>query len=120
MIITIPGRPMPAVRMTKRSKWSNPLAKKYLAYKDLIGTIARMQYKEPTDKEVGVYVRVFLTGVKTPMGRDGDVDNYAKSALDGLNKIAWIDDRQVTRLTVTKIPCQNKASERMEIVVELI
>lgn len=33
----------------------------------------------------------------------GDVDNYAKSVLDGLTKVGmWFDDKQVERLTVTK------------------
>ena len=32
----------------------------------------------------------------------GDVDNYAKSALDALNGIVWLDDRQVAQLTAVK------------------
>ena len=32
----------------------------------------------------------------------GDVDNYAKSILDGLNGIAYLDDRQIVKLKVTK------------------
>lgn len=31
-----------------------------------------------------------------------DIDNLAKSVLDGLNGVAWIDDREVARLTVEK------------------
>lgn len=31
-----------------------------------------------------------------------DVDNLAKAVLDGLNKIAWDDDRQVESLTVRR------------------
>ena len=33
-------------------------------------------------------------------GRIGDVDNYAKSILDGLNGVAWEDDRQVVELHI--------------------
>lgn len=33
-----------------------------------------------------------------------DVDNMAKSILDGLNKVAYDDDSQVMRLMVSKIP----------------
>jgi Holliday junction resolvase RusA-like endonuclease len=33
----------------------------------------------------------------------GDVDNYAKSILDGLNNIAWEDDIQVYVLNVVKV-----------------
>jgi Holliday junction resolvase RusA-like endonuclease len=32
----------------------------------------------------------------------GDVDNYAKSALDGLNNVVWEDDKQVVQLAATK------------------
>lgn len=32
----------------------------------------------------------------------GDIDNYAKTILDGLNGVAWVDDRQITYLEVTK------------------
>ena len=32
----------------------------------------------------------------------GDTDNYAKAILDGLNKVAWSDDRQVRVLIVEK------------------
>jgi len=113
MILTIPGRPIPAVRMTQKTKW-NKASKRYLSYKDAIGDIARLHCREPTDKQVSVRVIVYLSGKKTPMGIQGDSDNYAKSALDGCNKIAYIDDRQVFELYVRKIPCQSD-EERMEI-----
>ena len=32
----------------------------------------------------------------------GDIDNYAKSILDGLNGVAYTDDRLVCKLQVTK------------------
>jgi Holliday junction resolvase RusA-like endonuclease len=32
----------------------------------------------------------------------GDVDNFAKSVMDALNGILWLDDNQVTQLTATK------------------
>lgn len=32
----------------------------------------------------------------------GDLDNYAKSVLDALNKVAYIDDKQIHLLSVTK------------------
>jgi crossover junction endodeoxyribonuclease RusA len=33
----------------------------------------------------------------------GDVDNYAKTVLDALNGIAWVDDKQIRALTVRKV-----------------
>lgn len=93
---TVPGRPVPAVRMTQRSKWADPRAQKYLAYKDTVGWAAkaagcRQQFEGP----VCVEIDLFLHG-----GQFGDVDNYAKSILDGLNRVAWDDDRQVVELHV--------------------
>lgn len=32
-----------------------------------------------------------------------DIDNYIKSILDGLNKVAWSDDRYITEIQATKI-----------------
>lgn len=32
----------------------------------------------------------------------GDIDNYVKTALDGLNEVAWADDVQIVSLKVTK------------------
>jgi Holliday junction resolvase RusA-like endonuclease len=42
-----------------------------------------------------------IAGTIRPVSRP-DVDNYAKSALDGLNTIVWRDDAQVVDLMVSK------------------
>ncbi|EHQ88260.1 RusA family crossover junction endodeoxyribonuclease [Desulfosporosinus youngiae] len=117
MLITISGRPIPAVRMTGRGKYVKPEAARYLAYKEQIGWLALSQTKEPIINPVSVNVKVFLHGKSSLMGNDGDVDNYLKSALDGCNKIVWLDDRQVNKATVEKIPCRHAKDERMEIEV---
>lgn len=41
-------------------------------------------------------------GEIVPLGRNGDIDNVAKSILDALNGYAYEDDCQVVRLTVSK------------------
>ena len=41
-------------------------------------------------------------GEIVPLGRNGDIDNVAKSILDALNGFAYEDDCQVIRLTVSK------------------
>ena len=41
-----------------------------------------------------------VDGLRTPKG--SDVDNMGKILLDGMNKIVWNDDRQVTRLYIRK------------------
>jgi len=44
-----------------------------------------------------------------------DLDNVAKSVLDGLNGIAYQDDGQVVELLVKKHKVTNTADERVEI-----
>lgn len=92
---TIPGRPVPAVRMTQRSKWKNERAKKYLTYKGTVGWAAKAVRCPRFKGRVRVDIDLYIQG-----GRIGDVDNYAKSILDGLNGVAWFDDEQVAELHV--------------------
>lgn len=42
-----------------------------------------------------------LDGLIHPITRP-DCDNYAKSVLDALNGICWLDDAQIVRLTISK------------------
>jgi len=46
-----------------------------------------------------------------------DVDNVAKSVLDGLNGVAYEDDDQVVELLVKKHKVKRKEDERVEIEV---
>lgn len=117
MKIVIPGRAIPHKRMTQRGKFVKKDAQRYLAYKDLIGYTARPKFKNVSDKDIEIGVKVYLYGKTTPMGLDGDVSNYLKTAEDGLNGIAYTDDRQIIRAYAEKIPCK-KIEERMEIFVK--
>lgn len=108
---TVPGRAIPAVRMTQRSKFT-PRAQRYLAYKNQVGWVARQHMQgKPTSEPVAVEVKVFLSG-----GNQGDVDNYFKSIADSLNKIVYADDRQVKTIKASKIECE-KDEERVEVKV---
>jgi len=119
--LVVPGRPVPYVRMTQRGKYVKDNAKRYLAYKDLIKYVAIIQIKgEISTENMKVIVRVHLHGKKAPMGNDGDIDNYIKSAMDGLNGIAYKDDRQVVQVYGEKQPCQHPHEERMEIEISKI
>lgn len=106
----IPGHPIPAVRMTQKSKWVNPRALAYLDYKRTIGMIARAAAKGRQFENAKVEIKVYYAG------RDGDVDNYAKSVLDGCNGVLWKDDRGVVRIACekTRVP---KPAERIEVEV---
>lgn len=116
MKITIPGRPVPAVRMTQRSKYKSKQAQRYLNYKDNIGWTAKNAgIRTPIETNV----HVMATAVLHLGTRDMDVDNIGKSVLDGLNGVAWIDDRQVTKLTVEKMFLPREGGvERMEIEIK--
>jgi crossover junction endodeoxyribonuclease RusA len=114
----IPGRPVPAVRMTNRGKYVNPDAQRYLVYKECVAIMGAKHFKQPLKGRVSIRVNVYLHGINTPMGRDGDFDNYMKAAADGLNGIAWNDDRQVDEGYVKKQPCQHPHQQRMEIEIE--
>lgn len=95
--ITIPGRPVPAVRMTRRGKWIKANAKRYLAYKDIVRWTALDEMKKlgfaPIEGPVGVELHAWISG-----GRPGDIDNIQKSVFDGLNGVVWYDDRQVVEI----------------------
>lgn len=51
----------------------------------------------PLDGDVAVTIYVFVQS-----GRHGDIDNYVKAVLDGLNGVAYLDDRQVVQVFATK------------------
>mgnify|MGYP001946860403 CR=1 FL=1 len=94
---TVPGRPVPAARMTRRGKFVSKQAQRYLAYKEKVGWIARQNRVKRMDGPVAVEVYVYLH-----RGRQGDADNYGKSITDSLNGIAYHDDVQVRRMVVEK------------------
>jgi len=87
----IPGRPIPAARMTRKGKWVSRAAQKYLAYKDFAGWEARRHFEEPWKGPVGIELKFYL---KVNRSR-GDGDNIFKAILDSFNKVVYEDDRQV-------------------------
>lgn len=105
---TIPGRPVPAVRMTQRGKWVKARAQRYLAYKGLVSWTARQVVEKPLEGPVGIELRVFGTG----KGRVGDLDNIVKAVTDGLNGVAWHDDSQVVEIKARR--CRDNI-ERVEV-----
>lgn len=113
---TVKIKPMGAVRMTQRSKWTNDSAQRYLTYKRIIGIEARKHVREPTESAVVVTANFYypmpvgFTKAKKEMARSGqlrpttkpDLDNVVKGLADSLNKIAWKDDNQIVSITAHK------------------
>lgn len=112
LAFTVPGRPVPAVRMTTKSMHVNKYAKRYLDYKQQVSWVARSHMQEkPTDKPVGVNIAFYLHG-----GRIGDIDNLYKGVTDALNKIVYEDDRQIKRMGAKILKCE-KNKQRAEVEV---
>ncbi len=109
--LTIPGRPVPkgrprlGVRGRKAFVYTPPATREY---EKIVGWVAKSLGCRPVEGPVSVSLRVFCR-------RKMDVDNVAKSILDGLNGIAYEDDDQVVELRVRKFKVKNKAEERVEI-----
>lgn len=99
LIATIPGNPIPAVRMTTRGKFCNPNALRYLAYKEEVGMIVLSMCKKQnwniTDKNLQIYMEIKLKDK-----RCGDIDNYFKSITDSMQGIVYVNDKQIKKATI--------------------
>jgi len=112
MRFEIPGRPMPKQR-PRVGRYGNiytpPQTKEY---EKLVGWVAKCNGCKPLNGPIAVKLHLFLRG------RSGDVDNYCKSILDGLNGVAYEDDDQVVELLVKKHKVKRKEEERVEIEIK--
>ncbi len=109
--ITIPGRPVPkgrprlGVRGRTAYVYTPPETREY---ERLVGLVAKSAGCRPVEGPVSVELDIFTQ-------RRMDVDNVAKSVLDGLNGVAYEDDNQVVELLVRKHKVTRKEEERVEI-----
>lgn len=84
-------------------------------YEELVRLMYREKCKEePTADAVKVSILVWVVPAKSlskkkkdeetalPPMKKPDVDNIAKIILDALNGVAWLDDKQVCHLDITK------------------
>ena len=107
----VPGRPVPkgrprlGVRGRKAFVYTPPATKEY---EKLVGWVAKAagcrSVKMPVAVVLDIYVR-----------RRMDVDNVAKSVLDGLTGVAYEDDDQVVELLARKHRVKAAAEGRVEI-----
>jgi crossover junction endodeoxyribonuclease RusA len=77
-------------------------------YENLVGWVAKSLGCRPIEVPVLVVLDVYARGRL-------DVDNVAKSVLDGLTGVVYEDDDQVVELLVRKHKVKRKEEERVEI-----
>lgn len=116
--LTIPGRPVPAARMTQRGKWVKRQAQRYLGYRGQVAWTAKGARLPTLEGLVEMTIRIYLAGKNGALpGRRGDLDNYCKAIKDGLQAGGvFPNDKQVVRYgTGTGIyPCE-PGNERVEV-----
>lgn len=115
------GHPVPAVRTTQRQKFKDERYEKYHEYKNRIKAATFEAVYQKFEKfiqilgKVRVSVKVYIYG-----GIVGDVDNYLKTALDGLQLSQFLkNDKQVKGgfCEIINLAIEDKPEERMEILV---
>ena len=115
--ITVPGRPVPKGRPRLGVRGRKAFVytpERTVEYEQTVGLCARaaVQGCEALECPVAVAIDLYLHGK-----RRIDVDNCAKSILDGMNKIVYLDDNQVVDLRVRKLREKNREHQRVEIEV---
>jgi len=99
LMFVVPGDPVPKARprtvRTKNGRRRTYTPEKTLAAERAVAAACRKDCK-PTVSDDAEYSVVVWFFCKTL--RRSDVDNLAKTVLDGLNGVVWKDDSQVTDL----------------------
>jgi Holliday junction resolvase RusA-like endonuclease len=112
IIIVVPGRPVPAPRMTgkeiamaTRGVGRNAARiQRYHAWRDAAQMATLATHMPTLGGPVRMFVDVYVSG------RRGDGSNYLKAAEDALNGIAYDDDRQIVdaRVRLHKVAPQDE------------
>lgn len=108
--ITVMGKPVPKER-PRLFKGRVITPKKTLDYEAKVAKATIEVIKEPmTERGISItIVAYFRTKVH------GDADNIAKSILDGMNKVAFTDDRLINELHVYILYVETDAEMRADI-----
>lgn len=118
---TVPGRPVPAVRATQRSKHVDPRYHKYAAYKSWVAIHAKKAMVQQKFLYVPEKMPIDFKAVATLATKHKiDVDNILKSLLDGLNGVAWYDDCQVMSAYISKEFVSKKEDEKVVIYINTL
>lgn len=117
--IVVPGRPVPKQRprlgvqlrgrrIVQAHVYTPRETRRYEA---LVRECAWAAGAQPLDGDVVLEIDAWF------YGRRPDLDNTAKSVMDGLKGVAYKDDRQVSRLICRAHKAKSRSDERAEIVV---
>lgn len=108
--IVIPGRAVPKARPRLGRNGNVYTPRRTKQYEELVGWKAKEVIKQPFEGSISLQIRVYVRRNVFP-----DLDNIAKSVMDGLNGAAYKDDRQVSCLTIQRIQGQE---EKVEIEID--
>lgn len=122
LVFTVNGPPIGK----QRPRWSSKTGAMYTPdksarYEKLIRQAAYIAVKTyaqehgvwPVDAEYSITLDVFHRDRRWP-----DVDNVLKSVLDGLNTVAYLDDKQVSKLVASRN--MDKRRPRVEVILEVV
>ena len=128
MWFEIPGEPVAKERHRKGKNGNEYTPKKTKDFEALVA----LKYKQANGKKhlgpVAISVTVWYEIPKSwtkkrkaeallkPHTQIPDLDNVVKSVLDGLNEVAWDDDKQVSRISASKF--WNNAPPKTVVIVE--
>lgn len=109
---TIPGNPVPKGRPRVLRSGRTITPKRTVEYEAKVHTHAStaMEWNDPTANDVTMTVRMWFKDK-----RRRDIDNAAKSILDGMNDVVYVDDSQVVELHLYK--AHDKDNPRAEVEV---
>lgn len=118
LYIVIPGPPMPAVRMTRNAKYVRDhrdadRIQRHLAYKDLVGLLARQAGADP-DALMSPPLALDVTVYARKRGR-WDGDNVLKLISDGLQGVAFRNDTAIYRWQLQIVTGVATSDERVEV-----
>lgn len=116
--LVIPGKPYGkkrarATAFRGRARMYDP--KENISFERTVAAIAAPLFPQPFEGPVRLEIRATFVPPKSwskkrtaealhrPHTQKFDCDNVAKALMDGLNRIAWIDDAQVSDLRVVKV-----------------
>ena len=110
---TVPGRPVPKRRPRSTTSGGKVLVytpRETAAYEKAVGYVAlnACQGRSITT-DIAVGIKLYFKDRKF-----GDIDNYSKSILDGMQGVIFENDKQVCRLTVER---HQDKEERAEVKV---